>query len=96
MDIKNHTGTHIIIKLIMGTEMEPLVVGRVIGEVLDYFIPSIKMAVSYNSNKLVFNGHEFYPSALTSKPRVEVQGEDLRSLFTLVCHVMHQCYFPVH
>ncbi|XP_039117983.1 CEN-like protein 2 [Dioscorea cayenensis subsp. rotundata] len=84
MDIKNHTGTHIIIKLIMGREMEPLVVGRVIGEVLDYFIPSIKMAVSYNSNKLVFNGHEFYPSALTSKPRVEVQGEDLRSLFTLL------------
>ncbi|KAJ0972671.1 hypothetical protein J5N97_020630 [Dioscorea zingiberensis] len=64
--------------------MEPLVVGRVIGEVLDYFISSIKMAVTYNSNKLVYNGHEFYPSAVISKPRVEVQGGDMRSLFTLV------------
>lgn len=63
---------------------EPLVVGRVIGEVLDPFIPSIKMVVTYN-NKLIFNGHELYPSAIGNEPLVKVQGEDLRSLFTLVC-----------
>jgi hypothetical protein len=64
-------------------------VGKVIGEVLDSFNPSVKMTVTYNSNKQVFNGHEFFPSALVSKPRVEVQGADLRSLFTLVHKLIH-------
>ncbi|XP_008784004.1 CEN-like protein 2 [Phoenix dactylifera] len=68
----------------MARILEPLIVGRVIGEVLDPFNPSVKMVVTYNSNKLVCNGHEFYPSAVASKPRVEVQGADMRSFFTLV------------
>ena len=68
----------------MSMSVEPLVVVRVIGEVLDSFNPCVKMIVTYNSNKLVFNGHEIYPSAVVSKPRVEVQGGDLRSFFTLV------------
>ncbi|CAL9185576.1 unnamed protein product, partial [Musa hybrid cultivar] len=63
---------------------DPLVVGMVIGEVIDSFSPSVKMTVTYNSNKLVCNGHEFFPSAVVSKPRVEVQGGDMRSFFTLV------------
>ncbi|XP_023905546.1 CEN-like protein 2 [Quercus suber] len=62
---------------------EPLIVGRVIGDVLDSFTPSIKMSITYN-NKQVCNGHEFYPSTVTNKPRVEVQGGDMRSFFTLV------------
>jgi phosphatidylethanolamine-binding protein len=68
----------------MSRSVEPLIVGRVIGEVLDSFNPCVKMTVTYNSNKHVFNGHEFYPSVVLSKPRVEVQGGDLQSLFTLV------------
>ncbi|URE42284.1 Cen-like protein [Musa troglodytarum] len=64
--------------------VEPLVVGRVIGEVLDSFRPSVRILVTYSSNKLVFNGHEFYPSTVTSRPRVEVQGGDMRSFFTLM------------
>uniref|UniRef100_A0A0E0MJP6 Uncharacterized protein n=1 Tax=Oryza punctata TaxID=4537 RepID=A0A0E0MJP6_ORYPU len=68
----------------MSRSVEPLIVGRVIGEVIDSFNPCTKMIVTYNSNKLVFNGHEFYPSAVVSKPRVEVQGGDMRSFFTLV------------
>ncbi|MQL76097.1 hypothetical protein Taro_008473 [Colocasia esculenta] len=68
----------------MARALEPLVVGRVIGEVLDSFSPTVKMVVTYNSNKLVCNGHEFYPSAVVSRPRVEVQGGDMRSFFTLV------------
>ncbi|XP_015078935.1 protein SELF-PRUNING [Solanum pennellii] len=63
---------------------EPLVIGRVIGEVVDYFCPSVKMSVVYNNNKHVYNGHEFFPSSVTSKPRVEVHGGDLRSFFTLI------------
>jgi hypothetical protein len=58
--------------------------GKVIGEVLDQFNPSVKMMVTYSSNKQVFNGHEFFPSAIAAKPRVDVQGGDLRSFFTLV------------
>nr|QXI69583.1 terminal flower 1 [Dendrobium hybrid cultivar] len=68
----------------MARAVEPLVVGRVIGEVLESFNPSVKMKVIYNCNKLVCNGHEFYPSVVSAKPRVEVQGGDLRSFFTLV------------
>ncbi|KAK3154252.1 hypothetical protein QOZ80_2BG0188180 [Eleusine coracana subsp. coracana] len=68
----------------MSRALEPLIVGKVIGEVLDQFSPSVKMMVTYSSNKQVFNGHEFFPSAVAAKPRVEVQGGDLRSFFTLV------------
>ncbi|KAG5556581.1 hypothetical protein RHGRI_006998 [Rhododendron griersonianum] len=53
---------------------EPLIVGRVIGDVLDPFIPTVKMLATYN-NKQVSNGHELYPSQVTTKPRVEIQGD---------------------
>nr|AFV67438.1 centroradialis [Hordeum vulgare] len=68
----------------MARVLEPLVVGKVIGEVIDNFNPTVKMTVTYSSNKQVFNGHEFFPSAVVSKPRIEVQGGDMRSFFTLV------------
>ncbi|XP_068663498.1 CEN-like protein 2 [Aristolochia californica] len=67
----------------MARILEPLTIGRVIGDVLDSFHSSVKMTVFYNS-KQVCNGHELYPSFLTSKPRVEVNGGDMRSFFTLV------------
>nr|AVA30173.1 terminal flower 1-like protein [Hemerocallis hybrid cultivar] len=68
----------------MARAVQPLIVGRVIGDVLDTFEPSAKMMVTYNSNELVCNCHEFSPSAVVSKPRVKVPGGDLRSFFTLV------------
>ncbi|KAF8395382.1 hypothetical protein HHK36_019328 [Tetracentron sinense] len=68
----------------MARMSEPLIVGRVIGDVLDHFSPTTKMTVIYNSNKQVCNGQELYPSSVTTKPRVEVQGGDMRSFFTLV------------
>ncbi|XP_068660550.1 CEN-like protein 2 [Aristolochia californica] len=67
----------------MARILEPLTVGRVIGDVLDSFHPSIKMTVTYNS-KQVCNGHELYPSSVISKPRFEVNGGDMRTFFTLV------------
>nr|AFA42328.1 TFL1-like protein [Fragaria x ananassa]AFA52237.1 TFL1-like protein [Fragaria x ananassa] len=67
----------------MARMSEPLAVGRVIGDVLDSFTPTTKMIVTYNT-KLVCNGHELFPSAVTAKPRVEIQGGDMRSFFTLV------------
>ncbi|GLT82023.1 hypothetical protein SLE2022_004380 [Rubroshorea leprosula] len=63
---------------------DPLVVGRVIGDVIDSFTHSVKMTVTYNSNKQVYNGHEFFPSSVTHKPKVEVHGGDMRCFFTLV------------
>lgn len=63
--------------------LEPLAVGGVIGDVIESFTPSIKMSVTYN-NKQVCNGHELFPSTVVSKPRVEIQGGDMRSFFTLV------------
>ncbi|GER29073.1 terminal flower 1 [Striga asiatica] len=63
---------------------DPLIVGRVIGDMLDAFTPTTKMFVTYGNNKQVFNGHEFYPSAVAAKPRVEIQGTDMRTFYTLV------------
>ncbi|KAL4297935.1 hypothetical protein GQ457_12G011650 [Hibiscus cannabinus] len=67
----------------MARAVEPLIVGGVVGEVLDPFIPSIQMSVTF-CDKRVFNGHEFYPSTVVTKPRVEIEGGDMRTFFTLV------------
>ncbi|KAL2536125.1 Protein CENTRORADIALIS-like [Forsythia ovata] len=68
----------------MARMSDPLVTGRVIGEVVDYFSPTVKMSVTYNSNKHVYNGHELFPSTVTNRPRAEVLGGDMRSFFTLI------------
>ncbi|KAI3995121.1 hypothetical protein MKX01_031923 [Papaver californicum] len=53
--------------------MDPLLVGKVIADVIDdSFSPTVKMVVT------------FYPSFLTYKPRVEIQGGDLRYFFTMI------------
>nr|WBU15621.1 terminal flower 1 [Osmanthus fragrans] len=68
----------------MARMSDPLVIGRVIGDVIDYFSRTVKMSVTYNSNDHVYNGHELFPSAVAFKPRVEVHGGDMRSFFTLI------------
>lgn len=68
----------------MSRTVEPLIVGRVIGEVVDIFNPTVKMNVTYNSNKQVANGHELMPRVISSKPQVEIGGEDLRTAYTLI------------
>ncbi|KAJ8440522.1 hypothetical protein Cgig2_022963 [Carnegiea gigantea] len=68
----------------MARMTDPLFIGRVIGDVTDCFNPTVKMSVAYNSNQQVCNGHELFPSSVTLKPKVEVQGGDLRSFFTLI------------
>lgn len=65
---------------------EPLAVGRVIGEVVDSFNPSVKMKVIYNGSKQVSNGHELMPAIIAAQPRVEIGGEDMRCAYTLVSH----------
>ncbi|XP_017217625.2 protein VERNALIZATION 3-like [Daucus carota subsp. sativus] len=62
---------------------DPLVVGRVIGDVLDPFTRSISLSVIYN-NREVNNGCELRPSQIINHPRVNIGGDDLRTFYTLV------------
>ncbi|URD86140.1 Phosphatidylethanolamine-binding protein [Musa troglodytarum] len=62
---------------------DPLILGHVVGDVLDPFARSVSLGVTYK-NRLVINGSEFKPSAVVDKPLVQVGGDDLRIFYTLV------------
>ncbi|ONK81145.1 uncharacterized protein A4U43_C01F25770 [Asparagus officinalis] len=63
---------------------DPLVVGRVVGDVLDPFTrTTTTLKVTYGS-KDVSNGKAFKPSQVCIQPTVEVGGNDLRTFYTLV------------
>ncbi|KAJ9542668.1 hypothetical protein OSB04_029174 [Centaurea solstitialis] len=64
-------------------ERDPLIVGRVIGDVLANFTRSINLTVAYNDRE-VSNGCELRPSQVVSQPRVDIGGDDLRAFHTLV------------
>ncbi|THG06768.1 hypothetical protein TEA_014108 [Camellia sinensis var. sinensis] len=67
----------------MPRDRDPLVVGRVIGDVLDPFTRSISLRVTYSSRE-VTNGCELRPSQVVIQPRVDIGGDDLRTFYTLV------------
>lgn len=73
----------------MPRSTDPLVVGGVIGEVLDPFTSSISLRVVYNNTSQVINCCELRPSQIASQPRVEVGGHDLRTFYTLVIKHVH-------
>ncbi|PKA64473.1 Protein heading date 3A [Apostasia shenzhenica] len=54
-----------------------------VGDVLGPFNISTRLRASFN-NKPVFNGCDLRPSAIVHRPRVDVGGDDLRVLYTLV------------
>ncbi|CAL4965889.1 unnamed protein product [Urochloa decumbens] len=62
---------------------DSLVLGRVIGDVVDQFSPTVALQISYNGRRLL-NGADFRPSAVAARPRVEIGGTDLRQSYTLV------------
>nr|QGZ07657.1 flowering locus T [Oncidium hybrid cultivar] len=62
---------------------DPLVVGNVVGDVLDPFVRTATMRVIYN-NKDVTNGSDLKPSMVAKEPRVEISGRDNRTFYTLV------------
>ncbi|XP_027351484.1 protein HEADING DATE 3A-like [Abrus precatorius] len=68
----------------MPISTDPLVVGRVIGDVLEPFTNSVSMRVVYNNNPEVINCCEFKSSEIVNQPRVEVGGDDLRTFYTLI------------
>lgn len=71
----------------MSRERDPLVVGRVVGDVLDPFNRTTTLRVSYGSRE-VTNGREFKPSQVVIQPRVDVGGNDLRTFYTLVRYLI--------
>nr|ANS56334.1 MFT-like protein [Cycas revoluta] len=67
----------------MARSIDPLVVGRVVGEVIDMFVPSVEAAVYYGS-KQVTNGCEIKPSATVQRPTVQIRRTYDKTLYTLV------------
>lgn len=70
---------------------DPLILGQIIGDVLDPFVRSANMRVLYNGKELT-NGTGLRPSAVVHEPRVEIGGNDQRRLYTLVSNY-HSSYF---
>ena len=66
----------------MASCVDPLVVGRVIGEVVDLFVPTMSMSVNYGS-KHVNNGCDMKPSMAINPPTVQITGRG-SDLYTLV------------
>ncbi|KAG6516316.1 protein HEADING DATE 3A-like [Zingiber officinale] len=67
----------------MSRARDSLVVGRVIGDVLEPFVKRVSLRINY-AGKEITNGREFKPSEVVNQPRVEVGGNDLRTFYTLV------------
>jgi protein FLOWERING LOCUS T len=66
-----------------GRDTDPLVIGRVVGDVLDPFVRTTNLRVSYDA-RTVANGCELRPSMVAHQPRVQVGGPDMRTFYTLV------------
>lgn len=69
----------------MARERNPLVVSRVIGDVLDPFTEAVEIRVFSNDN-YVFNGRCLRPSQILTRPTVHIGGDggDFRTFYTLV------------
>lgn len=76
----------------MPRDRDSLVVGRVVGDVLEPFTRSISVRVTYGGRD-VTNGCDFRPSLVVNQPRVEVGGHDLRTFYTLVSIYLHPGLF---
>ncbi|OMO76632.1 Phosphatidylethanolamine-binding protein PEBP [Corchorus capsularis] len=71
----------------MARSVEPLVVGRVIGDVLDMFTPAAATVfTAHYGSKQVTNGCDIKPSAASDKPHAQILGppDNSTGLYTLV------------
>jgi protein FLOWERING LOCUS T len=73
----------LLVSTMSTSSRDSLVLGRVIGDVIDHFSPAVALQISYNGRRLL-NGADFRPSAVAARPRVDVGGTDLRQSYTLV------------
>nr|AOM81059.1 flowering locus T-like 3 protein [Oxybasis rubra] len=68
----------------MPSGRDSLVVGQVIGDVLDPFIRSVTLRVIYDGREVI-NASEFRPSQVANPPMIEIQGNnDPMTFYTLV------------
>ncbi|KAM6592453.1 hypothetical protein CsatA_000156 [Cannabis sativa] len=65
-----------------GYSVDPLVVGRVIGDVVDMFVPAVSVSVYFGS-KHVTNGCDIKPSISITPPKLTISGHS-QDLYTLV------------
>ncbi|KAL7130164.1 hypothetical protein ABFS83_13G115100 [Erythranthe nasuta] len=63
--------------------LDPLVVGKVIGDVLDMFVPAAELAVHYGGEE-IGNGSEMKPSSAAQRPKVQIKGAISPNYYTLV------------
>ncbi|KAH6773759.1 PEBP family protein [Perilla frutescens var. hirtella] len=63
--------------------LDPLVVGRVVGDVLDIFIPTAEMVVRYGGKKISINGGKVKPSSAAERPKLCITGSP-NNYYTLV------------
>ncbi|XP_027927354.1 protein TWIN SISTER of FT-like [Vigna unguiculata] len=68
----------------MPRSTDPLVIGGVIGDVLEPFTTRVSLRILYNNSLQVINCCELKPYQILNQPRVEIGGDDLRTLYTLV------------
>ncbi|KAE8124838.1 hypothetical protein FH972_019685 [Carpinus fangiana] len=66
----------------MAASVDPLVVGRVIGDVVDMFVPTVNMS-AYFGPKHVTNGCDIKPSVAVNPPKVTLSGHS-DELYSLV------------
>ncbi|KAH7686145.1 Phosphatidylethanolamine-binding protein [Dioscorea alata] len=66
----------------MTNNVDPLIVGRVIDDVLDLFVPEVFLLVYYGS-KRISNGCEITPSFARYPPTIQITGKSC-DLFDLV------------
>jgi protein FLOWERING LOCUS T len=67
---------------------DPLVVGHVVGDIVDPFVTNASLRVFYN-NKEMTNGSELKPTQVLNEPRVHIGGRDMRTLYTLVSSMVY-------
>lgn len=75
----------------MAASVDPLVVGRIIGDVVDMFVPTVTMAVKYGSMQ-VSNGSHVKPSIAVHPPIVTISGHP-HQLYTLVYIYIYVCVY---
>ncbi|KAM0947186.1 putative phosphatidylethanolamine-binding protein [Dioscorea sansibarensis] len=67
----------------MSRDRDPLVLGQVIGDVIDPFVKLASMRVVYGGREIT-NGTGLRSSSVADQPWVDIQGFNCGSLYTLV------------
>jgi hypothetical protein len=80
----------------MAAHVDPLVVGRVIGDVVDMFVPTMPVTVRFGTKDLT-NGCEIKPSIAVAAPSIQIAGRagDFFTLVSIVICVLYVCLHAV-